>query len=1051
MSAAWASSPASTLSSFGVSSAAHGLTDAQVVAAREKYGPNELDKEEGTPLWKLVLQQFDDLLVKILLGAAVLSFVLAFFEDHGEEGGWQAFVEPFVILLILVINAVVGVWQEHNAENALDALKQLQSCNAKCIRNGELLPNVPASELVPGDVVEIRVGDKVPADVRLLQLKTTTVRTDEGALTGESETVMKHTDVVPAESRIQDKKNMMFSGTTVSNGAAVGIVVATGMSTEIGKIQANVQEAAEDEEKTPLGQKIDAFGEQLARVIAVICLLVWVMNYKQFSDPVHGGFFHGLIYYLKIAVALGVAAIPEGLPAVITLCLALGTRKMVKRNAIIRKLPSVETLGCTTVICSDKTGTLTTNQMTVVAMAYPGTSASQLVEHDVAGNSYDPAGEVAGLQLSSGVLDLAKVCSLCNQAVIHYTDGRYERVGEPTEAALRVLAEKIGLRDTPRSSDPVLACTQANAYWASAYPTHALLEFDRDRKSMSTLCGYIPDSGKGAVAASPARNTRSKRTASVAGMNQLYCKGAPESVIERCAFARLADGSTVPFGAAERAAVLEVVSEMAARPLRVLACAIREDVDGLATYDGPDHPSHSELLKTHLFKDLESDMVFVGLCGIKDPARAEVKPAIQSCATAGIRVIMITGDTKPTAEAIAREIGIFGADDDVSQRSFTGADFFSMAENERSRLLTEHSLSMVFSRTEPRDKQALIKILKNAGEVPAMTGDGVNDAPALKQAAIGIAMGIAGTEVAKEASDMVLADDNFATIVAAVEEGRAIYSNMKAFIRYLISSNIGEVASIFLTALLGLPEGLIPVQLLWVNLVTDGPPATALGFNPPDADIMKKPPRRSDDQLITSWVFFRYMVVGLYVGFATVGVFAYWYIGYDWSEYGQPLISYTHLSNWGKCSHFGELFPQEPYSPNFKTYAASGGPDLSAKPCSYMSGEGKTTASTLSLSVLVTIEMFNALNALSEDGSLLQMPPWANPWLLVAMAVSFGLHFVILYVPVLAQIFSITPLTVNDWILVFIFSFPVIIIDEVLKFFGRMQTRAALAKRMKTD
>jgi len=326
----------------------------------------------------------------------------------------------------------------------------------------------------------------------------------------------------------------------------------------------------------------------------------------------------------------------------------------------------------------------------------------------------------------------------------------------------------------------------------------------------------------------------------------------------------------------------------------------------------------------------------------------------------------------------------------------------------------------------------------------------VNDAPALKQAAIGIAMGIAGTEVAKEASDMVLADDNFATIVAAVEEGRSIYSNMKAFIRYLISSNIGEVASIFLTALLGLPEGLIPVQLLWVNLVTDGPPATALGFNPADADIMKKPPRQADDQLITPWVFFRYMVVGLYVGFATVGVFAYWFIGYDWSEYEHPLVNFNHLRNWGKCAHFNELLPGEPYAPNFSTWAKHGGVDFSAHPCEYMT-KGKTTASTMSLSVLVTIEMFNALNALSEDGSLLHMPPWANPYLLLAMALSFGLHFVILYTPILAQIFSIVPLTVNDWVVVLAFSFPVIIIDEILKFVGRMRQRAALAARMKQD
>uniref|UniRef100_A0A7S0JJS8 P-type Ca(2+) transporter n=2 Tax=Calcidiscus leptoporus TaxID=127549 RepID=A0A7S0JJS8_9EUKA len=1042
----WSAEPDAVLATLGVDTQT-GLTDERVEEARRKYGSNELDKEEGTPLWKLVLQQFDDLLVKILLGAAVLSFVLAFFEDNAEEG-LQAFVEPFVILLILIINAIVGVWQEHNAENALEALKNLQTCMARVTRNGELTI-LSATELVPGDIVDVGVGDKVPADVRLLVLKSTTLRTDEAALTGESETVMKQTQPVGKEARIQDKRNMLFSGTTLSGGSGVGVVVATGMSTEIGKIQANVQQASEEEEKTPLGQKIDAFGELLARVIAAICLAVWVMNFNQFSDPVHGGFWHGLIYYLKIAVALGVAAIPEGLPAVITLCLALGTRKMVKRNAIVRRLPSVETLGCTTVICSDKTGTLTTNQMTVVALVYPGSAADNLVEHEVEGISYQPQGEVKGLALDSstvGVLDLAKVCALCNQATIQYRGGAYERVGEPTEAALKVVVEKIGLRDVPRASDPALACSQAGAYWAQQYPCHALLEFDRDRKSMSTLCGFT---SSGAAEAGATRQTRSKSRAG--GKNMLYCKGAPESVLARCTHARLADGSTVPMTEAQRAEVLGRVNAMASRPLRVLAMAIREDVGDLAEYDGPSHPANAQLTDLSNLVRLEREMVFVGLCGIKDPARPEVKPAIASCATAGIRVVMITGDTKPTAEAIAREIGILDADEPVADRSFTGADFFALPEEKRKALLTSHSKSMVFSRTEPRDKQALIKILKDSGEVTAMTGDGVNDAPALKQAAIGVAMGIAGTEVAKEASDMVLADDNFATIVAAVEEGRSIYSNMKAFIRYLISSNIGEVASIFLTALLGMPEGLIPVQLLWVNLVTDGPPATALGFNPPDADIMKKPPRRSDDQLITPWVFFRYMVIGLYVGFATVGVFAYWYVWYDWSEYGQPLVSFSHLTNWGKCTHFDSLFPDDAYAPDFTTWASHGGLDLSAKPCDYLSGAGKRTASTLSLSVLVTIEMFNALNALSEDGSLLQMPPWANPWLLVAMLVSFGLHFVILYIPFLAQVFSICPLTFNDWMLVLAFSFPVILIDELLKFVGRIRQRAALAKRIKQE
>jgi Ca2+-transporting ATPase len=1026
-------------------SLAKGLTADQVEKLRAEYGPNELDKEEGTPLWRLVLQQFDDLLVKILLGAATLSFVLAFFED--TEEGMQAFVEPFVILLILIINAVVGVWQEHSAENALEALKELQSCSAQCTRGGELVPDVPASELVPGDIVHVGVGDKVPADVRIIKFKTTSLRTDEGALTGESETVTKITEPVAVEARIQEKINMLFSGTTVANGAAIGVVVSTGMRTEIGKIQENVQAASEDQEKTPLGQKIDAFGELLAKVIFYICVAVWVMNFRQFSDPVHGGFWKGLIYYLKIAVALGVAAIPEGLPAVITLCLALGTRKMVKRNAIVRKLPSVETLGCTTVICSDKTGTLTTNQMTVVAIAYPRNADTPLVEHTVTGTSYVPKGDVVGLKSPADVEDLTKVCALCNQAVIRYVDGKYERIGEPTEAALKVLVEKIGVQGMEPSSDPSVQVSQVANHWKSLYPQQALLEFSRDRKSMSTLCGYASTNAEDDTPdATPSRRTRSS-TKVAGGKNKLYVKGAPERVLERCTHVRLAGGDTVPLTDANRNAILEQVADMAARPLRCLAMAIREDVGELGDYDGDSHKAHSKLLNPATFIDLEKNMVFVGICGIKDPARPEVAPAIAECVTAGIRVVMITGDTQPTAEAIAKEIGIFQPGESTTNRSFTGAAFFALDEKKRIELLTSHHQAMVFSRTEPKDKQELVKMLRAAGEVPAMTGDGVNDAPALKQASIGIAMGIAGTEVAKEAADMVLSDDNFATIVAAVEEGRSIYSNMKAFIRYLISSNIGEVASIFLTALIGLPEGLIPVQLLWVNLVTDGPPATALGFNPPDADIMRRPPRRADDQLITPWVLTRYMVVGLYVGFATVGVFAYWFVFYDWSEYHHPLVTFDQLANWGKCLDF----PNATYTPDFEAWAASGyGMDLSAKPCEYFT-KGKVTASTLSLSVLVVIEMLNALNALSEDSSLLQMPPWANPWLLLAMSFSIGLHMVILYIPVCAQVFSIVPLTFNDWMVVMAFSSPVIFIDELLKMVGRAMQQSQLAKRMESE
>mmetsp|Transcript_2136 Transcript_2136/g.6512 ORF Transcript_2136/g.6512 Transcript_2136/m.6512 type:complete len:1024 (-) Transcript_2136:24-3095(-) len=770
MDAPWAASADAVLKAHKVT-AEKGLTSKRVEELRAKFGPNELDKEEGTPLWKLVLDQFDDLLVKILLGAACLSFALAFAEHPDER--MQAFVEPFVILLILVLNAIVGVWQEHNAENALEALKQMQECTAQCVRDGVLEPEVPAADLVPGDVVHVNVGDKVPADVRVVTLKTTSVRTDEGALTGESETVSKTTGTVGKDARIQDKRNMMFSGTTVSNGNCVAVVVSTGMRTEIGKIQEHVQAAAEDEEKTPLGQKIDAFGELLAKVIFYICVAVWVMNYKQFSDPVHGGFWKGLIYYLKIAVALGVAAIPEGLPAVITLCLALGTRKMVKRNAIVRKLPSVETLGCTTVICTDKTGTLTTNQMTVVAVATPGAKANALVEKTVTGTSYAPAGVVEGLKKPEELAALAQVCSLCNQASVHYdaAEEQYVRVGEPTEAALAVLVEKIGVAGSSKPTDPADACKAANASWASGAPHHATLEFSRDRKSMSTLCGYDGSKRRGPK-------------------NKLYVKGAPERVLERCTSVRLADGSVAALKAADRAAVLKKVAAMAARPLRCLAMAVREDVGALADYDGPTHKAHASLTDPSKFVELEKDLVFVGVCGIKDPARPEVAPAIAACGTAGIRVVMITGDTKPTAEAIAKEVGIFEeGDDDLDGRSFTGADFFKLSEKKRVEALTAHRRSMVFSRTEPKDKQALVKMLRAAGEVPAMTGDGVNDAPALKQAHIGIAVE-GSTDAARNAADIVLTTEGLAPIFTAVLESRKIFQRVYSYVLYRISATI---------------------------------------------------------------------------------------------------------------------------------------------------------------------------------------------------------------------------------------------------------------------
>jgi len=439
-----------------------------------------------------------------------------------------------------------------------------------------------------------------------------------------------------------------------------------------------------------------------------------------------------------------------------------------------------------------------------------------------------------------------------------------------------------------------------------------------------------------------------------------------------------------------------------------------------------------------------------------------VRESIESCQDAGIRVIVITGDNKLTAESICKKIGIFAEGDteeSLEGRSFTCSDFFSdkMSDSKRLSILTEASgaagdSGLLFSRAEPKHKQDIVRMLKSKGDdVIAMTGDGVNDAPALALADIGIAMGIAGTEVAKEASDMVLADDNFSTIVSAVREGRGIYNNMKAFIRYMISSNIGEVASIFITAALGLPEGLIPVQLLWVNLVTDGPPATALGFNPPDPDVMTKKPRSNQDGLINSWVLFRYMVIGLYVGLATVGIFVVWYthstfLGIDLSEDGHTPISFYQLTHWQSCSAWDpKTFHFTDYTAGDQVYKIS----QDGNPCDYFSAEGKAKASTLSLTVLVAIEMFNAFNALSEDMSLVTVPPYVNPYLIVAALVSFGLHFLILYIDSMNDVFSITPLSVNEWKLVMAFSFPVILIDEVLKFVGRQINKRERAARGK--
>ncbi|XP_043940121.1 sarcoplasmic/endoplasmic reticulum calcium ATPase 2-like [Protopterus annectens] len=977
------------LSHFGVNETT-GLSSEQVKRLKEKWGPNELPAEEGKSLWELVLEQFEDLLVRILLLAACISFILACFEER--EKTVTAFVEPFVILLILVANAIIGVWQERNAENAIEALKEYEPEMGKVYRQDrKTVQRIKARDIVPGDVVEVAVGDKVPADIRITSIKSTTLRVDQSILTGESVSVTKHTDPVPDPRAVnQDKKNMLFSGTNIAAGKAVGVVIATGGHTEIGKIRDEM--VATEQERTPLQQKLDEFGGQLSKVISVICIAVWLINISHFNDPVHGGsWIRGAIYYFKIAVALAVAAIPEGLPAVITTCLALGTRRMARKNAIVRSLPSVETLGCTSVICSDKTGTLTTNQMSVCRMFIidnaVGNSCS-LSEFSVTGSTYSPEGEVLrdGRPVQcgqyDGLVELATICALCNDSALDYNEikGVYEKVGEATETALCCLVEKMNVFNTNlRGLSKVERANACNSMIKHLMKKELTLEFSRDRKSMSVLC-------------SPNKPSRS------AYGSKMFVKGAPEGILERCHSVRVGT-QTYPLTSGVRDHIMSVIREWGSGrdALRCLA---------LATRDQPPKKEDMYLEDCNKFIDYEVDLTFVGCVGMLDPPRKEVAAAIRMCRQAGIRVIMITGDNKGTAVAICRRIGIFGPDEAVGNKAFTGREFDELSLAMQKAVSQE---ARCFARVEPSHKSKIVEYLQSYSEVTAMTGDGVNDAPALKKAEIGIAMG-SGTAVAKSASEMVLADDNFSTIVAAVEEGRAIYNNMKQFIRYLISSNVGEVVCIFLTAALGMPEALVPVQLLWVNLVTDGLPAMALGFNPPDLDIMSKPPRNHKEPLISGWLFFRYLIIGCYVGAATVGAAAWWFMA---SEDG-PKINFYQLSHYLQCN-------------SEKT-------EFVGVHCSVFESP---VPMTMALSVLVTIEMCNALNSLSENQSLLKMPPWDNMWLLGAICLSMSLHFLILYVDPLPVVFHISPLNLEQWVTVLKMSLPVILLDEVLKFLAR--------------
>ncbi len=975
----------------------YGLREAEAIKRLSLYGPNTLTEPQRQSLLSMILEQFEDRLVQILLVVAVLSGFLSFF-----EGEVRAFIEPVSILVILILNAAVGVWQSHTAQDSLDALKKLQPEMTTVLRDGKWLSSFSTKNLVPGDVLYLKVGDRVPADARLLALKTTRFSTDEASLTGESIDCTKEVDPVLGDNLvIASKSNMVFSGTMVTGGSGWVVVSATGMRTEVGKIQAGVQEAKKEGGKTPLKQKVDEFGRKLTYVIGGICVAAWLASMPHFNDPIFGSYAAGAVYFAKVAIALAVAAIPEGLPAVITLCLSLGTRRMASKNVIVRKLPSIETLGCTTVICTDKTGTLTTGQMTAVSLVTVEKDGA-VKELEITGGTYEPVGDVVGLPEGAMKLPgwqyLAQVCAMCNDAHIAFQDGKYIRSGEPTEAALSVLVEKLGVPGLEKSSDPVVLASQCTNFWKAEYARIATLEFSCDRKSMSVLARPLNDRNKS---------------------NKLFVKGAPELLLDRCSSLMIPSGKVVPMTGDYYRKLTTKMKGIAERPLRCLLLALkdgREMGDLGSLREGGGAGRHPKLREPSNFANLESDLTFVGAIGIMDPARPEVPQAMVKCQEAGIRVVCITGDSKETAIAIARQVNIFGEFEDVAKRAWVAREFFSLDKHIQKDLLATGN--MLFCRTEPLDKQRLVKMLQELGEVPAMTGDGVNDAPALQQAAIGIAMGISGTEMSKDASDMVIMDDNFATIISAVEEGRAIFNNMQAFICFLISCNIGEILTILTATILGLPEPLTPLHLLWVNLVTDGPPATALGFNPPEVDSMSKPPRRKDEPILSTWLLIRYVITGTYVGFAAVGIMVHWFLDHG--------VTWKELLGWSECSHW-------------EGFAPTGLEGSSLKGCSIFA-EGMAKPQSLSLTVLIVIEMLKALSAVSVDNSMLYAPPWRNGWLIAGVALPSFLHLAMLYTPSACSILGLEPLTVEDWFTVLRFSIPILLVEEVLKAIGRMDS-----------
>lgn len=863
-----------------------GLTSAEAAKRLAQYGPNELQAGHQISPWTILAEQFKNVLIIILLVATVISV----FTGHG--------LEAVAIAIIVLFAVLLGFVQEYRAERAIEALRQMAAPTAAVLRDGREI-EVAARELVPGDITLLRAGDRVPADVKLLEA--VNLQIEEAALTGESLAVEKHTNVLSnPDLAIGDRKNMAYAGTAVTYGRGRAVVTATGMKTEFGKIAQMLQ--AVETGKTPLQENLDKVGRALAMGALVVVAIIIALGLFR-AETINLNVF---VEMLIFGIALAVAVVPEALPAVVTISLAIGVQRMVKRNALMRRLAAVETLGSTSIICSDKTGTLTKDEMTV-RQIFDG---DQILS--VSGAGYEPQGQFEqngqAIAPPPATQLLLRAAILASDAYMEQTDGRWHVKGDPTEGALIVAAAKAGLDKTD---------------FDNMFPRIGEIPFTSETKRMTTL----HQTEQGPVA---------------------YAKGAPEIIIESCTHFATAHGPQ-PLNAQNKEMVLQVARDMASNAMRVLGIASKNDAD---------------------LKTAEQNMTLLGLVGMIDPPRPEAKPAIQICESAGIKPVMITGDHPLTAQAVARELGLL-----KNGRIVIGSELEAMSDEEFER---EVENIEVYARVSPAHKLRVVSALQKRGHIVAMTGDGVNDAPALKKADIGIAMGITGTDVTKEAADMMLTDDNFASIVAAVEEGRGIFGNIKKYLMYLLSSNIGEIGLMAGATLLGLPLPLTAVQILYVNLATDGLPALALSVDPAEPDIMGQKPRNPRTGIFTRPVLALMLTGGIWSTIINLGVFS-WALN---------------------------------------------------------SGRSIEESMTMTFVSLVLIQFFKAYNFRSDHFSVL-VRPFANKWLNMSIIWELILLVIIIYVPFLHGPFGTFSLPFIDWVIILALSMTISPVLELVKWMIR--------------